>query len=107
MFEMWKLSNAFFIDCRRGPDRLEVGTFSTLHLASNTLLYAYTVEFKYRKRAKEVHPSGSAIQAEKKGTSSVALQVPFWATWGFRDSGTRHFAKCPYMSIQQLRFACQ
>ncbi len=32
-------------------------------------------------RAKEVHPSGSAIQAEKKGTSSVALQVPFWATW--------------------------
>ncbi len=37
--------------------------------------------FKYRKGAKEVHPSGSAIQAEKKGTSSVALQVPFWATW--------------------------
>ncbi len=37
--------------------------------------------FKYRKRAKEVHHSGSAIQAEKKGTSSVALQVPFWATW--------------------------
>ncbi len=37
--------------------------------------------FKYRKRAKEVHPSESAIQAEKKGTSSVALQVPFWATW--------------------------
>ncbi len=37
--------------------------------------------FKYRKRAKEVHPSGSVIQAEKKGTSSVALQVPFWATW--------------------------
>ncbi len=34
-----------------------------------------------RKRAKEVHPSGSAIKAEKKGTSSVALQVPFWATW--------------------------
>ncbi len=31
--------------------------------------------------AKEVHPSGSVIQAEKKGTSSVALQVPFWATW--------------------------
>ncbi len=61
------------------PDRWEVGTWSTLHLASNTLLYAYiTLPFGM---LQEVHPSGSAIQAEKKGTSSVALQVPFWATW--------------------------
>ncbi len=39
-----------------------------------------------RKFGKEAHfkysaSSDSAIQAEKKGTSSVALQVPFWATW--------------------------
>ena len=47
--------------------------------------------FKYRKRAKEVHPSGSAIQAEKKGTSSVALQVPFWATWDI-TSPRAHFS---------------
>ncbi len=42
------------------------------------------------KRPKEVHPSGSAIQAEKKGTSSVVLQVPFWATWDNCSLGGGH-----------------
>ncbi len=73
-----QLHEQMFIHCSRHlkemhcvyPDRWEVGTWSTLHLASYTLLYAYITL-----------PSGSAIQAEKKGTSSVALQVPFWATW--------------------------
>ncbi len=57
--------------------RSQIGGKWALDLHFTLLL----IPFKYRKRAKEVHPSGSVIQAEKKGTSSVALQVPFWATW--------------------------
>ncbi len=33
-------------------------------------------ELRSPKGAKEVHSSGSAMEAERKGTS-----VPFWATW--------------------------
>ncbi len=63
----------------------QIGGKWALDLHFTLLLIPFSMlkeaHFKYRKRAKEVHPSGSAIQSEKKGTSSVALQVPFWATW--------------------------
>ncbi len=70
-------SNSFVIWSSISPDRWEVGTWSTLHLASNTLFYAY-----------QGYTCGSVIEAKRKletfGNLSfhlVALQVPFLTTW--------------------------
>ncbi len=56
-----------------------------------------------------MHPSGSAIQAESKGTSNIAPQVSFWATWVIQQKiedlflqHTTHFAPILLLSASRI-----
>ncbi len=41
-----------------------------------------------------MHPPGVSIQAERKGTSTVALQLPFWAIWVYQSAKPQCLFRC-------------